>query len=116
MSAQSEDVLALRQETLRDVGAVAVSPADLGSLLLAVDEHLEQYVRFAFDAQALAVTLWIAHAHAIAAAEVTPYIAATSPEKRAGKTRQQEACETLLPEPIRASDISPAALFRALHR
>ncbi len=64
--------------------------------------------------QLVAVTLWVAHTWAIEAFDVTPYLAVTSPEKRCGKTRLLEVLEPLLQRPLRASNISVAALFRSL--
>jgi integrase len=45
------------------------------------------------DVQADTLALWTAHTHAIDAAETTPYLAITSPEKRSGKTRLLEVLE-----------------------
>jgi hypothetical protein len=58
--------------------------------------------------------LWIAHAHAIAAAEVTPYLAILSPEKRCGKSRLLELFEFLVPRAWLVGRPSEAALFRVL--
>lgn len=66
------------------------------------------------DDQAAALALWIAHAHAISAADTTPYLAITSAEKRSGKSRLLEVLAQLVPNPIEAANISDAALFRAL--
>jgi hypothetical protein len=68
------------------------------------------------DAQADAVTLWIAHTHALKAAEATPYLAVTSAEKRSGKTRPREVLELLVHEDLPAANISDAALFRAIEK
>jgi hypothetical protein len=68
------------------------------------------------DAQADAATLWIAHTHAIDAAESTPYLAVTSAEKRSGKTRLREVLELLVRNALPASNISDAALFRAVEK
>ncbi|HEY6605914.1 MAG TPA: DUF3631 domain-containing protein [Gaiellaceae bacterium] len=61
-----------------------------------------------------ACTLWVAHTHAIDAADSTPYLAVTSAEKRSGKTRLREVLELLVRVPLSASNISDAALFRAI--
>lgn len=68
------------------------------------------------DVQTDAVCLWIAHTHAINAAEATPYLAVTSAVKRSGKTRLRELFETLVHEPLSSSNISDAALFRAVEK
>jgi hypothetical protein len=66
------------------------------------------------DAQLDALALWIAHTYAIDAAETTPYVAVTSALKRSGKSRLREVLERLVRQPLSASNISDAALFRAV--
>jgi hypothetical protein len=66
------------------------------------------------DTQTDAVALWVFHTHAIDAADVTPYLALTSAEKRSGKTRLLEVLELLVRQPLPAANISDAALFRAI--
>lgn len=87
---------------------------ELDSVLVDVERLLRRFVAFADDAQPVAITLWVAHAHAIEAADTTAYLHVHSAEKRSGKTRALEVLELLVPSPIRASTISPAALFRLL--
>lgn len=86
----------------------------LGALLVDVGAFVERFVRFARPPQLVAVVLWIAHAHAADAAEATPYLAVTSPEKRSGKTRLLEVLELLVPRPLRTANISTASLFRTI--
>jgi hypothetical protein len=85
------------------------------SLLLLDDvaRFLRRFVVMSDD-QAAAVTLWAAHTHAITAAESTPYLAVMSAEKQSGKTTLRETLELLVREPLPASSISDAALFRAV--
>ena len=66
------------------------------------------------DHQAVAATLWVAHAHVPEAAVSTPYLAAISPEKRSGKTRLLEVLELLVPRPMFAANVTEAVLFRSL--
>src|SRR5215204_2550337 len=66
------------------------------------------------DAQADAVTLWVAHTHPIEAFSCTPYLAITSGEKRSGKTRLLEVLELVVREPLQTANISDAALFRVV--
>jgi hypothetical protein len=65
-------------------------------------------------AQAVALALWVAHTHAIEAADTTPYPAITSAEKRSGKTRLLETLEVLVHNPVMTMNTSDAALFRSL--
>lgn len=85
----------------------------LAELLDGAARFVRKYVVIT-DHQATAVALWIAHTHAIEAADVTPYLAVTSPEKRAGKTKLLEVVELLTPRPLRTANISTAALFRSI--
>jgi hypothetical protein len=64
--------------------------------------------------QATATALWTAHAHAIEAAEATPYLAITSAEKRSGKSRLLETLGLVVPRALATANVSPAALFRVI--
>jgi hypothetical protein len=87
----------------------------LGGLLDNVGAFVRRFVVMS-DVQADAVTLWIAHTHAVGAGETTPYLAVTSAEKRSGKTRLREVLELLVSSALSASNISDAALFRAVEK
>lgn len=95
------------------VDEVLNAPVDLAGLLERVGEFIASYV-VARPEAIVAMTLWTAHTHAFEAAETTPYLGVTSPEKQSGKTRTQEALERLVPRPIRTANISDAALFRSI--
>jgi Protein of unknown function (DUF3631) len=90
----------------------AVSGATLLQDLAAV---LARYVALPAHAD-VAVALWTLHAHALAAAEISPILALISPEKRCGKTRMVSLLGSLVPRPVTASNITPASLFRAIER
>jgi hypothetical protein len=62
--------------------------------------------------QADVLALWTAHTHALPAAEATPYIQITSPEKSSGKTRTLEVAEKLAHRAWLTGRMSPAALVR----
>jgi putative DNA primase/helicase len=66
------------------------------------------------DHQALAVALWILHAHAHDAAIISAILAVVSPEKRCGKTTLLSLLQELTPNAILAANITAAAVFRAL--
>jgi hypothetical protein len=80
-------------------------------LLLAVRRLIQRYVVLS-EYQATAVVLWVAHTHALDAAEVSPYLAITSPEKRSGKTRLLEVLELVVARPWRIITPSEAVLYR----
>jgi hypothetical protein len=96
----------------------SASPADAGpqvqDLLSRAASFVRQFVAFASDHQINAVVLWLAHAHTAEAWDATPYLAVTSPEKRAGKTRLLEVLELLVPRSWRVVQPSEAVLYRKI--
>jgi Protein of unknown function (DUF3631) len=99
---------ATRQSTGGDDGAI------LRDLLDAVETILSSYVVFRTREQRTAVALWIAHAHALDAFDVTPYLHVKSAEKRSGKTRLLEVINELVPRPEFTGRLSEAAMFRLI--
>ncbi len=87
----------------------------LAEILHDVRAYVRRYVVLT-DAQALAVTLWTAHTHAIGGADCTPYLHLTSATKRSGKTRLLEALEPLVPKPWLTGRTSVGALVRRIDR
>ena len=79
----------------------------------AVRDFIARFV-VATDHQLDAVVLWVAHTHAIDAAETTPYLAVRSAEKRSGKSRLLEVLELLVAQPMRTENVSVAALAHSL--
>jgi len=90
-------------------------PVDLAALLSDVRSMITRYVVVGTQ-QADAVTLWVAHTHTVAAAEVTPYIAITSAEKRSGKTRLLEVLDLMVAHPWLTGRTTAAALARKVDR
>lgn len=102
------------EESVRE--AIRTTPGQTPAL--ALDDlvaFLRRYVVMT-ETQADAVALWTAHTHAVAASETTPYLAVTSAVKRSGKTRLREVLGLLVHEPLSASNISDAAIFRAIDK
>ncbi len=64
--------------------------------------------------QARVIALWIAHTHAIDAADATPYLAITSAEKQCGKTRLLEMTDLLVANPWLTGKVSAAVLIRKI--
>ena len=87
--------------------------ADLASVLDTVAAFVRRYVVLG-DAQLVAVALWTFHTHALAAADVTPYLTITSAEKRCGKSLLQETLLPLAHAGISTLNISDAAMFRVV--
>jgi putative DNA primase/helicase len=70
---------------------------------VALDEHLAE-----------AVALWVVHAHAHDAAEVSPVLVVTSPVHRCGKTQLLQVIGALTPRTLHAANVTAAALFRTV--
>jgi len=64
---------------------------------------------------AVVIALWLLHAHAVEAFDVTPYLLITSPEKRSGKSRLLEVLKLLLSNPLHVILPSEAVLFRTIN-
>ncbi|MFD1555757.1 DUF3631 domain-containing protein [Paraburkholderia silviterrae] len=85
-----------------------------GAMLL--DELAATFRRFIVcsEATAQAAALWVVMTWLIDSVSVAPIAAITAPEKRCGKTQLLSVMSRICQRPISASNISPAALFRAL--
>ena len=82
-------------------------------------DELEQVVeRYAVTADHVppAVALWVLFTWCIEAARIAPILAITSPEKRCGKTTLLALLTLLVRKALPASNISPAAVFRAIEK
>jgi putative DNA primase/helicase len=90
-------------------------PVDGGQLL---NDLQAAYTRFLVLPRGgtVAFALWTVHAHVHDAATTSPNIVAASPTKRAGKTIALTIQGALVPRPLPTSNISPAALFRAVEK
>ena len=66
------------------------------------------------EGAATAIALWVLHAHAHDAYQISPILTITSPEKRCGKTTLVEVISSLVPRPLPSSSITGASLFRAI--
>jgi hypothetical protein len=66
------------------------------------------------ESQLVVGALWAFHTHAFAAAETTPYLNVTSPERESGKTRLFETLEPIVARPVKVSGTTTAALARAV--
>lgn len=72
--------------------------------------------RFVFlsDAEAGVAAVWVIHTYTFDAADCTPYLSVTSPEKRSGKTRLLEVLETLVANPWHTGRVTAAVLCRKI--
>jgi hypothetical protein len=90
-----------------------VAVSETAKLLDALELLVRRFVVLN-EAQAAAVTLWVAHSWTIEAARATPYLYVTSAEPECGKTRLLEVLHELVLKPLSAVNITDAALFRAI--
>lgn len=91
-----------------------VNAEEAGVLLADIVTFVRRFVVLTNE-QAVAIALWVLHTHAIDAAEVTPYLAITSPEKQSGKTRLGiEVLGGLVADPLPTLNTSVSALFRSI--
>jgi hypothetical protein len=84
-------------------------------------EILDSLMRFSrrfvslTEPQARAETLWVAHTHAMDAADCTPYLSINSAEKQSGKTRLLEVLQLLVPSAWFTGKVTAAVLVRKIH-
>ena len=88
-------------------------PVAGGELIEGLCEALRRYVILPKGAD-IAIALWIVTAHSQAVLSIMALLALLSPEKRCGKTTLLTVLQRLLPRPLTASSITPAALFRSV--
>jgi len=86
---------------------------DGDDLLNSLVTALRRYLALG-DGAAEAMALWVVHAHAIGATQISPRLAVTSPEKRCGKSTALSVLQQLVNKPLPAANITAAALFRAV--
>lgn len=87
--------------------------SELAELLDDVETFVRRYVVFSDD-QAAVVALWVAHTHALDAADTTPYLSITSAAMQSGKTRLLEVLNSLVPRSWLTGRITAAVLVRKI--
>jgi putative DNA primase/helicase len=88
----------------------AVGGADL------LDELRDTILRFCVmpDHSVEIVAVWIAHAWAHDASDISPILVFSSPEKRCGKTTALKVVAALAPRPLHSVNISTSVVFRVV--
>jgi hypothetical protein len=66
------------------------------------------------EEQALIMAAWILHTHAFDAAETTPYLHITAPERECGKSNLMETLEAIAYLPVSSRGMTTAALVRTI--
>ncbi len=90
-------------------------PVDGAELLAELARTLTRFATLPEGAPTT-LSLWIVHAHALEAAQVSPVLAITSPEKECGKTTVLTLLLGLTPRAVPASNITSAGVFRVVER
>jgi len=90
-------------------------PVDGATLL---DEIVATLLRFLSlpEHAAEAIALWCVFAHAHDSFTTSPLLAFTSPAKRCGKTTALQITGEIVPRPLHAANVTPAAIFRSVDR
>jgi putative DNA primase/helicase len=88
-------------------------PVSGANLLDAVRKIFESYLILPPGAST-GLSLFVAHSYVLQAAEVSPILAITSPEKRCGKSNALRILQALVYRALPTSNITPAALFRTI--
>ncbi len=65
---------------------------------------------------AVALALWVLHAHAHDASDVSPMLCLRSATKRSGKTNTLTVLSALVPRPLIPSNVASAVLFRVVEK
>jgi putative DNA primase/helicase len=89
------------------------SPIDPAALLTEIAATLRRFI-VCHPETADAVSLWVAMTWFMDAVQIAPLAVITAPEKRCGKSQMLALIGKLSYRPLAASNISPAALFRAV--
>ena len=91
------------------------SPVNPAELLSEISETVQRFI-VCRDETAHAAALWAAMTWFIDVIQVAPLAVITAPEKRCGKSHLLTLLERLVRRPLPASNITPAAMFRAIHK
>jgi len=90
-------------------------PVDLADLLERITETFKSYMVLPPGAPE-ALALWVMHAHAHDCSMISPVLGISSPTPECGKTTLLSLLGALVPRALPASNITAAALFRAVEK
>ena len=93
----------------------SASPVDGAELLETIRATYRKHLILSEHAD-VALALWTLFAWVIDSFTIAPLLAVVSPEKRCGKTTLLHLLHALTPRALFASNITPAALYRAVER
>ena len=92
-----------------------LEPVDGADLLNAICETAKSHLVLS-DGAAEAIALWVLLAHAHDCFDVSPVLGITSPTPECGKTTVLTFLGAVVPRPLPAANITPAAVFRAVEK
>jgi len=119
MTTPLSDLLRQQKETAEHLQALARNDEEFergldgANLLEGLCCFIRRFV-WLTDAQATVLALWVIHTHALAAADLTPYLSIASAEKQSGKTRLLEVLKLFVANPWFTGRTSAAALVRKI--
>jgi putative DNA primase/helicase len=90
-------------------------PVDGRALLYEITTAIHRYVVLPPDA-IVAVALFVVYCHAYDTWNISPRLAITSPEMQCGKTTLLSVLEGLVPKPLKADNVTAAAVFRVVEQ
>ena len=90
-----------------------LQPMRANTLLEALVIFIRRFVIMS-EAQAIVVALWVLHTFVFRAADSTPYLNVSSPEKRSGKSRLLEVLEILVAAAWYTGRVTAAVLIRKI--
>jgi hypothetical protein len=88
-------------------------PVSGADLLNEIARAIHRYVVLPSEA-IVASTLFAAYAHSFEAWSISPRLAITAPEMQCGKTTLLSVLEPLVPRPLKADNVTAAAVFRVV--
>jgi len=111
---EKEDRLQGQAVTLQNADPYP-EPVEGDKLLQELEKVFDQFLKLPAGA-AEAMALWVVHTYALEAANISPILCLTSPEKRCGKTSALDLLHNLVSKPLSAANVTPAALFRSVEK
>ena len=106
-----EDLLEFLASTPEWTPPEALPNSDGAQLLRDVRSFIRRFA-FLSESQATIQALWVLHTHTFSAADTTPYLSITSPEKESGKSRTLEILELVVASPWMTARVTAAVLVR----
>jgi len=89
------------------------SPVSIADLLNEIEATIKKHVILPEHAAA-ALAVWVLHTYTFELRDTVAYVAIESPEKRCGKTTLLSVLAAMARKPLIASNVTVAALFRAI--